>query len=141
MIGSLRGTLLEKRPNQVLLEVGGVGYVVQIPLSTFTSLAALHSENTLLIHTHVREDALALYGFLTLDEKALFEKLIGVSGIGHGLADKVLSGMPAGDLLNASVAMTDPSRQAVLLPCLRSWPCSRASPASGDCRWARLARP
>ena len=63
MIGLLRGKLIEKRPNQMLLDVGGVGYQVQIPLSTFAGLGALHAETTLLIHTHVREDALALYGF------------------------------------------------------------------------------
>lgn len=65
MIGSLRGKLIEKRPNLVLIDVGGVGYQVVIPLSTFASLGALHSESTLLIYTHVREDQLALYGFFT----------------------------------------------------------------------------
>jgi holliday junction DNA helicase RuvA len=101
MIGSLRGTLLEKRPNQVLLEVGGVGYVVQIPLSTFTSLAALHSENTLLIHTHVREDQFSLYGFLTTREKHCFELLISASGVGPSLALKILSGMSLDELIPA----------------------------------------
>jgi Holliday junction DNA helicase RuvA len=101
MIGSLRGTLLEKRPNQVLLEVGGVGYVVQIPLSTFTSLAALHSENTLLIHTHVREDQFSLYGFLTAREKHCFELLISASGVGPSLALKILSGMSLDELIPA----------------------------------------
>jgi holliday junction DNA helicase RuvA len=101
MIGSLRGTLLEKRPNQVLLEVGGVGYVVQIPLSTFTSLAAPHSENTLLIHTHVREDQFSLYGFLTTREKHCFELLISASGVGPSLALKILSGMSLDELIPA----------------------------------------
>ena len=101
MIGSLRGTLIEKRPNQVLLEVGGVGYVVQIPLSTFTSLGALHSENTLLIHTHVREDQFSLYGFLTAREKHCFELLISASGVGPSLALKILSGMSLDDLIPA----------------------------------------
>jgi len=101
MIGSLRGTLIEKRPNQVLLEVGGVGYVVQIPLSTFTSLAALHSENTLLIHTHVREDQFSLYGFLTAREKQCFELLISASGVGPSLALKILSGMSLDELIPA----------------------------------------
>ena len=101
MIGSLRGKLIEKRPNQVLLEVGGVGYVVQIPLSTFTSLAALHSENTLLIHTHVREDQLSLYGFLTAREKHCFELLISASGVGPSLALKILSGMSLDELIPA----------------------------------------
>ena len=101
MIGSLRGTLIEKRPNQVLLEGGGVGYVVQIPLSTFTSLAALHSESTLLIHTHVREDQFSLYGFLTAREKHCFELLISASGVGPSLALKILSGMSLDELIPA----------------------------------------
>src|SRR5271156_5582354 len=101
MIGSLRGKLIDKRPNQVLLEVGGVGYVVQIPLSTFTSLAALHSENTLLIHTHVREDQFSLYGFLTAREKHCFELLISASGVGPSLALKILSGMSLDELIPA----------------------------------------
>jgi holliday junction DNA helicase RuvA len=93
MIGSLRGTLLEKRPNQVLLDVGGVGYQIQIPLSTFAGLGALRAEATLLIHTHVREDQLALYGFVTAREKHCFELLISASGVGPSLALKILSGM------------------------------------------------
>jgi Holliday junction DNA helicase RuvA len=101
MIGSLRGKLIDKRPNQVLLEVGGVGYVVQIPLSTFTSLTALHSENTLLIHTHVREDQFSLYGFLTAREKHCFELLISASGVGPSLALKILSGMSLDELIPA----------------------------------------
>jgi Holliday junction DNA helicase RuvA len=101
MIALLRGTLVEKNPNQAILEVGGVGYDVTIPISTFSKLPDVGSETKLRIHTHVREDTLALYGFLTADEKNLFEKLIGVSGIGPGLAVKVLSGMPAADLLGA----------------------------------------
>jgi holliday junction DNA helicase RuvA len=99
MIALLRGTLVEKNPNQAILETGGVGYDVIIPISTFSKLPDVGSETRLRIHTHVREDTLALYGFLTADEKNLFEKLIGVSGIGPGLAIKVLSGMPAADLL------------------------------------------
>src|SRR5579863_10397015 len=101
MIALLRGTLVEKAPNQAVLEVGGVGYDVTIPISTFSGLPDVGSETKLRIYTHVREDTLALYGFLTADEKNLFEKLIGVSGIGPGLAVKVLSGMPAQDLLTA----------------------------------------
>jgi len=101
MIGSLRGTLIDKRPNQVLLDVGGVGYVVQIPLSTFASLAALHSENTLLIHTHVREDQFSLYGFLTAREKHCFELLISASGVGPSLALKILSGLSLDELIPA----------------------------------------
>src|ERR1700678_947909 len=101
MIGSLRGKLIEKRPNQVLLEVGGVGYLVQIPLSTFTSLGPLHAESSLIIHTHVREDALTLYGFLTAREKYCFELLISASGVGPSLALKILSGMGLDDLIPA----------------------------------------
>jgi holliday junction DNA helicase RuvA len=101
MIGSLRGKLIEKRPNQVLLEVGGVGYVVQIPLSTFTSLGPLHAESSLLIHTHVREDAFSLYGFLTAREKHCFELLISASGVGPSLALKILSGMGLDQLIPA----------------------------------------
>ena len=81
MIALLRGTILEKHPNQVIVDVGGVGYDVAIPISTFSALPAAGSEVRLRIHTHVREDALSLFGFLTDDEKTLFEKLIGVSGI------------------------------------------------------------
>jgi Holliday junction DNA helicase RuvA len=101
MIGLLRGKLIEKRPNQVLLDVAGVGYQVQIPLSTFAGLGALHAETTLLIHTHVREDALALYGFVTAREKQCFELLISASGVGPSLALKILSGMSIEQLVPA----------------------------------------
>src|SRR5208283_335267 len=86
MIALLRGVLVEKHPNQAIVEAGGVGYDVSIPVSTFTHLPDVGAEVRLRIHTHVREDTLALYGFLTADEKTLFEKLIGVSGIGPTLA-------------------------------------------------------
>ena len=101
MIALLRGVLVEKHPNQAIVETGGVGYDVTIPVSTFTHLPDAGAEVRLRIHTHVREDALALYGFLTQDEKALFEKLIGVSGIGPTLAVKILSGLAAPDLIHA----------------------------------------
>lgn len=101
MIGSLRGKLAEKRPNHILLDVGGVGYHVQIPLSTFAGLGALHDETTLLIHTHVREDQFSLYGFLTAREKQCFELLISASGVGPSLALKILSGMGLEDLVPA----------------------------------------
>ncbi len=101
MIGSLRGKLTEKRPNQILLDVGGVGYQVQIPLSTFAVLGALHEETTLLIHTHVREDQFSLYGFLTAREKQCFELLISASGVGPALALKILSGMGIEELVPA----------------------------------------
>jgi len=101
MIGLLRGRLLGKRPNQVILDVGGVGYVVAVPLSTFASLGDLHAEVTLLIYMHVREDALALYGFLSAREKHLFELLLGASGVGPTLALKILSGMNVEELVPA----------------------------------------
>ena len=101
MIAHLRGTLLEKHPNQAVVEAGGVGYDVAIPISTYSSLPEAGKEVRLRIHTHVREDALALFGFLTQDEKLLFERLISVSGIGPKLAITVLSGLAAADLIAA----------------------------------------
>ncbi len=101
MIGQLRGRLVAKQPNQVVVDVGGVGYLVQIPLSTFTGLGELNSETTLLIHTHVREDQIALYGFLTTREKQLFRLLLEASGVGPALAVKLLSGMPLDELVPA----------------------------------------
>lgn len=101
MIGQLRGKLAEKRPNQVLVDVGGVGYVVLVPLSTFAALSELHTEVTLLIHTHVREDALSLYGFVSSREKHLFELLLSASGVGPSLALKILSGMSVDELVPA----------------------------------------
>ena len=93
MIAFLRGKLLEKHPNQVIVDTAGVGYDVVIPISTFSALPDAGAEVALRIHTHVREDALSLFGFFTLEEKALFERLISVSGIGPSLAIKVLSGL------------------------------------------------
>jgi Holliday junction DNA helicase RuvA len=101
MIGQLRGRLAEKRPNQVLVDVGGVGYLVQVPLSTYAALGELHTEVTLLIHTHVREDALALYGFVSSREKHFFEMLLSASGVGPTLALKILSGMSVEELVPA----------------------------------------
>lgn len=101
MIGQLRGALIDKRPNQVIVDAGGVGYQVQIPLSTFAGLGALHAEVTLLIHTHLREDQIALYGFLTAREKQCFELLISTSGVGPNLALKILSGMNLDELVPA----------------------------------------
>jgi Holliday junction DNA helicase RuvA len=100
MFAHLRGVLLEKHPNQAIVEAGGVGYDVTIAVPTYTKLPDVGSEVRLRIHTHVREDALALYGFLSQDEKSLFEKLISVSGIGPTLAVKVLSGLSAQDLIS-----------------------------------------
>ena len=101
MIGSLRGKLTEKRPNQILIDVGGVGYQVLIPLSTFAGLGALHEEISVLVHTHVREDQFSLYGFLTAREKQCFELLISASGVGPSLALKILSGMGLEQLIPA----------------------------------------
>jgi Holliday junction DNA helicase RuvA len=101
MIAHLRGTLLEKHPNQVIVEAAGVGYDVTIPVSTFSALPEAGKEARLRIHTHVREDAIQLFGFATADEKLLFERLITVSGIGPKLAVTVLSGLAAGELVAA----------------------------------------
>src|SRR5215831_13366574 len=101
MIAHLRGTILEKHPNQVIVEVSGVGYDVVIPVSAYSSLPDKGSQVQLHIHTHVREDALALFGFVSHQDKMLFEKLITVSGIGPKLAVTALSGLPAADLATA----------------------------------------
>jgi Holliday junction DNA helicase RuvA len=101
MIAHLRGTLLSKRPNQAIVETHGVGYDVAISVPTFSEMPAAGAEVALHIHTHVREDALSLYGFLRLPEKQLFEKLLTVSGIGPKLAITILSGMPADEMVGA----------------------------------------
>jgi len=101
MIAHLRGKLLAKRPNQAIVETGGVGYDVTISIPTYSGLPAAGGEVALHIHTHVREDMIALYGFLRPAEKTLFEKLITVSGIGPKLAITILSGMAADEMVNA----------------------------------------
>ncbi len=101
MIAHLRGRLISKHPNQAIVEAAGVGYDVTITVPTFSDLPALGSEVALHIHTHVREDAIALFGFLRADEKQLFEKLITVSGIGPKLAITILSGMATADMVGA----------------------------------------
>lgn len=101
MIAHLRGILLEKHPNQLIVEVGGVGYDVTIPVSAYSSLPDTGAEVRLHIHTHVREDALTLFGFIASADKALFEKLITVSGIGPKLAITALGGLTAPDLAAA----------------------------------------
>jgi Holliday junction DNA helicase RuvA len=101
MIGRLTGRLASKAPDQVLLEVGGVGYLVHIPLSTFYELPEQEAPASLWIHTHVREDALSLYGFLTERERSLFLLLLGVTGIGPRVALTVLSGIPPLELVEA----------------------------------------
>ena len=101
MISHLRGTLLEKHPNQIVIDVHGVGYEVTIPVSAYSSLPEQGAPVRMHIYQHVREDILALYGFLTKDDKALFEKLIAVSGIGPKLAITALSGLTTEDLVAA----------------------------------------
>jgi holliday junction DNA helicase RuvA len=101
MIAHLRGLLLEKHPNVVIVDVGGVGYEVTIPVSAFSCLPEKDQPVQLHIHTQVREDILALFGFLSVTDKALFEKLITVSGIGPKLAITALSGLTATDLVAA----------------------------------------
>jgi holliday junction DNA helicase RuvA len=101
MIAHLRGTLLAKRPGQAIVETNGVGYDVAISVPTFSELPAAGSTVALHVYTHVREDALQLYGFMQQSEKQLFEKLITVSGIGPKLAMTILSGMRAEDMAGA----------------------------------------
>jgi Holliday junction DNA helicase RuvA len=101
VIAYLRGRILDKQPNRIVVDVGGVGYDVFVPLSTFYGLAESGGSVELRIHTHVREDALLLYGFATELEQQLFERLISVSGIGPKVALAVLSGIEPPDLLRA----------------------------------------
>ena len=101
MIAHLRGKLLAKHPNQAVVETAGVGYDVTVSVSTFSDLPSVGGEVALHIHTHVREDQIALFGFLRPAEKQLFEKLITVSGIGPKLAVTILSGMPADEMVAA----------------------------------------
>ncbi|HEV3038615.1 MAG TPA: Holliday junction branch migration protein RuvA [Candidatus Angelobacter sp.] len=101
MIAHLRGKLISKHPNQAVVETCGVGYEVNITIPTFSGLPNIGSDVGLFVHTHVREDALALFGFLRPEEKQLFEKLISVSGIGPKLAITILSGMAADTIVAA----------------------------------------
>jgi len=101
MIAQLRGRLVEKHPNRVIVDVQGVGYDLQVPLSTFYGLGEPGSDVVFRVHTHVREDTLALFGFTTLLELQLFQRLIGITGIGPRLALAVLSGIESTDLVRA----------------------------------------
>jgi len=101
MIAFLRGRVLDKQPNRIILDVNGVGYDLQIPLSTFYEVGEEGTEVSLRIYTHVREDALQLYGFISDVERQVFERLIGISGIGPKLAIAVLSGMDSRELIVA----------------------------------------
>jgi Holliday junction DNA helicase RuvA len=109
MIAFLHGRIHDKQPNRVIVDVSGVGYDVHVPLSTFYGLGDAGAEVSLLLHTHVREDALQLYGFLTLLERQVFERLIAISGIGPKLAIVVLSGMETRELM-AAVQRADVAR-------------------------------
>ena len=101
MIALLRGTLVEKHPSRLIVDVGGVGYEVLVPLSTFYAIGDAGGSVSLRTHTHVREDMLALYGFATPLEQDLFERLISISGVGPKLALAVLSGIEPADLITA----------------------------------------
>ncbi|HEY6936061.1 MAG TPA: Holliday junction branch migration protein RuvA [Terriglobales bacterium] len=101
MIAHLRGRLIARHPNQAIVEAAGVGYDVNISVPTFSQLPALGTEVAFHVHTHVREDSIALFGFLRQGEKELFERLISVSGIGPKLAITILSGMPADEMVGA----------------------------------------
>jgi len=114
MIGYLKGTLLRADPERLLLDVQGVGYEVNIPLSTWYEVEKRRDQAVaLFIHTQVREDDISLFGFWTEREKLLFERLIGVNGIGPRLARVVLSGLPADELL-AAIAAGDLGRLATI---------------------------
>jgi Holliday junction DNA helicase RuvA len=101
MIGSLRGTLINRKPDNVIVEVGGVGYRVNIPLNTVSALPEIGKDIFLHIYTHVREDTLQLYGFTSEDEKKIFITLLGITGIGPKMALNILSGISHNDLLQA----------------------------------------
>jgi Holliday junction DNA helicase RuvA len=109
MIAFLRGRVLDKHPNRVVIDVNGVGYELYVPLSTYYDLGEAGTEIALHVHTHVREDALQLYGFLTTLEQQLFERLIGISGIGPKLAVAVLSGIDSNELVS-SIQRADVAR-------------------------------
>ena len=101
MIAYLKGTILHKTPGRVVVDTGGVGYDAAVPVSSFAALGEIGDTVELFVHTHLSDDALALYAFLTADEKAMFLKLIGISGIGPKLAMNILSGIAPGDLEEA----------------------------------------
>lgn len=101
MIGSLRGKLLSKKPGNTIIEVDGVGYLVNVSLNTLSSLPHEGDQVFLYIHTHVREDALLLYGFTKEDEKKIFTTLLGISGVGPKLALSILSGIPVDKFVEA----------------------------------------
>lgn len=101
MIAYLKGTLIHKTPGQVVIETGGVGYCAAVPVSSYVKLGEAGATVELLIHTHLTDDSLTLYGFVSGDEKDMFLKLIGISGIGPKLAMNILSGIAPADLAEA----------------------------------------
>src|SRR5919106_5687320 len=101
MIAFLRGRVIDKHPNRLIVDVQGVGYEVHVPLSTYYEVGEEGAEVALHVHTHVREDLLQLYGFLSVLEQQVFERLIGISGIGPKLAISVLSGIDTTELITA----------------------------------------
>jgi len=109
MIGRISGILLEKKPPQILVETGGIGYEIDVPMSTFCDLPACGEKVRLHTHFAVREDGHFLYGFATLEERAVFRQLIKISGIGARMALAVLSGLPVGELAQA-VALQETGR-------------------------------
>lgn len=151
MIAHLAGTLLEKHVQRLVVDVGGVGYDVQVPLSTFYAVGEPGARVTLRVHTHVREDALQLFGFVSALELSLFQRLIAVSGIGPKVALAVLSGIEPVDLIRA-VRGSDIARLTRIpgvgkktserivvelrdrLPTMEEPPASDAAPEAGDVR-------
>ena len=113
MIAYLKGTIIQKTPSQVVVDIGGVGYCAAIPLSTYFKLGEIGDPVELFIHTHLTDNALSLYGFMTKDERELFLKLIAISGIGPKLAMNVLSGIEAPDFVDA-VKKSDVARIALV---------------------------
>jgi Holliday junction DNA helicase RuvA len=109
MIAFLRGRVLDKYPNRIVIDVNGVGYELYVPLSTYYDVGEAGTEIALRVHTHVRDDALQLYGFLTTLEQQLFERLIAISGIGPKLAVAVLSGIDSRELVS-SIQRADVAR-------------------------------
>ncbi len=109
MIAHLRGRVLEKHPTRVIVETAGVGYELHVPLSSFSAIGEPGSEVALRVHTHVREDAIQLFGFATSLELSLFDRLVAVSGIGPRLALSLLSGIAPSELVQA-VATSDVGR-------------------------------
>ena len=113
MIAYLKGTIIQKTPSQVVVDIGGVGYCAAIPLSTYFKLGEIGDPVELFIYTHLTDNALSLYGFITKDERELFLKLIAISGIGPKLAMNVLSGIEAPDFVDA-VKRSDVTRIALV---------------------------